>query len=141
MARNAKVVLCSDHESEKHFYNSLPSEGSPRFDFRRPHCGDIMLLPQRSLNIEKPACLRLFQASRVGNVKSVNEYCKSAEHFDKNDSRGQTALHYAAYCNQVEVLNVLLQFGASIDERDNNGVTPFLAAVRCVIKFYCDKYI
>ena len=47
------------------------------------------------------------------------------------DSDGNTALHYAASLenNQAELVNMLLKHGASIEARNNVGVTPLHAAI------------
>lgn len=41
---------------------------------------------------------------------------------------GQTPLHVCAILNHVEVAEVLLSGGATVNYRDEQGVTPFLAA-------------
>jgi ankyrin repeat protein len=38
--------------------------------------------------------------------------------------RGMTALHHAAYCNDVEATRAELQSGAPVDVQDDNGWTP-----------------
>ncbi|MDR2977965.1 MAG: ankyrin repeat domain-containing protein [Rickettsiales bacterium] len=47
------------------------------------------------------------------------------EHADINakDSQGRTALHYAAYFNDTDMVELLLRAGADIDAQDNLGRT------------------
>ena len=56
--------------------------------------------------------------AKVNNTVKVN-----------NESR--TYLHMAAYFNQVDVLNYLIELGVDLDSKDDNGKTPLMIAARC----------
>ncbi|MDG7055767.1 MAG: ankyrin repeat domain-containing protein [Wolbachia endosymbiont of Menacanthus eurysternus] len=48
------------------------------------------------------------------------------EHAEINakDSQGRTALHYAAYFNNTDMVELLLDAGAKTNIKDNNGKKP-----------------
>ena len=46
------------------------------------------------------------------------------------DSRGNTALHCAVYGGNSETADRLLQYGANIEERTKDKLTPLLLALR-----------
>jgi ankyrin repeat protein len=48
---------------------------------------------------------------------------------DAQNIEGYTPLHLAAYKGHVETVKTLIKYGAKIDERDNNGNTPFLLMI------------
>ena len=128
MAGNSSTAHGS--ETEKLIDATLPSEGSPRIiltDLGNSHRSDLFILREIS-RIEN---LRtVFEASRVGDVKCVLKYCQRGETLDEKDSRELTALHYAASSNQAEVIDILLQYGASLDVQGINNITPCQAAAR-----------
>ena len=77
--------------------------------------------------------LRLTNAAKRGHAAEVQQMCDElAEGFslDMHDSKGRTALHWAAMKNKANVAYILLDYGASADaERGADGATPlFLAA-------------
>jgi len=46
------------------------------------------------------------------------------------DSQGRTALHWAAQCNQPEVVDILIQAGADVDVTDKQGDTVYVTAIK-----------
>ena len=76
--------------------------------------------------------LSIYDAAREGIVKCVKNHCQSATNLDEKDARGLTALHYTAFANQVQVAEVLLEYGAGIDTQGVNGMTPLQLAVRYI---------
>lgn len=50
------------------------------------------------------------------------------------DEEGQTALHYAAYCEHIEMAGLLVSYGGSFDTKDNDDMTPFEAATEDTAK-------
>ena len=46
------------------------------------------------------------------------------------DLQGRTALHWAAQCNQPEVIDLLLRAHADLDVTDNHGDTAYVTAVK-----------
>jgi ankyrin repeat protein len=47
---------------------------------------------------------------------------------DVCDSRGLTALHFATYNVHINVVNVLLDFGANVNQFSDDGLTPLAIA-------------
>eukprot|EP00752_Nemacystus_decipiens_P006973 g6255.t1 len=70
-------------------------------------------------------CSPLDIASEAGHVEIVRLMVKHGVNVEGADPRnGKTALHVAAACSRVEVIEVLLKAGCSPDSQDNNGLTP-----------------
>ena len=53
---------------------------------------------------------------------------------DVRNYKGKTALHYAAKAGFLEVINLLIEKGATVDAIDNDGETPLFEAIRSTIK-------
>lgn len=70
----------------------------------------------------------LKKALSADEQESVTKFklLKTHIHINAKNIFGFTPLHYAAYTGQVECVETLIEYGAKIDERDNNGYTPFL---------------
>ncbi len=67
-----------------------------------------------------------------GNVQSVMELLDQGERISETDTRGWTALHYAARAGQDTVVNLFLKKGADINAQGNRGESPLLmAAYNC----------
>ena len=45
---------------------------------------------------------------------------------DKKDSEGNTELHLACLYNDYETIKFLIENGADVNAKDNNGQTPHL---------------
>ena len=63
-----------------------------------------------------------FQKARSGDAAAVQRFLESGTHVSSRDSKGNTALVIAAGRGQEEVIKVLLQAGASVDESTENGI-------------------
>ena len=53
---------------------------------------------------------------------------------DIRNYKGKTALHYAAKAGFLEVINLLIERGATVDATGNDGETPLFDAIRSTIK-------
>ena len=69
----------------------------------------------------------LLRAVRAGNVKKVEELLTDG--VSPNINCGRTPLHYAAYLNDIKIMNLLLGRGAIVNEVDNYGNTALHNAV------------
>ncbi len=64
----------------------------------------------------------------------VQELLDLGADIDVRNYKGKTALHYAAKAGFSEVINLLIEKGATVDATDNNGETPLFDAIRSRIK-------
>ena len=70
-------------------------------------------------------CLSIFSAACNGAAADVRSLVRNRlTPVDLVDSSGKSALHHAAYCNQGEVSQVLLEEGASPEVADLQGMVP-----------------
>ena len=81
----------------------------------------------RAMNTKGQTCLHL--AAYFGNISHVRYFVGLPE-VDVNhvDTNGRTALHEAAQRGCADVVQVLIDAGADIEVRDNDGCSPLLAA-------------
>ncbi|XP_008699357.1 acyl-CoA-binding domain-containing protein 6 isoform X4 [Ursus maritimus] len=70
----------------------------------------------------------IFDYCRENNIDHVTKVIKSknvdVNMKDEEDNEGQTALHYAAACEFLDVVELLLQAGADPTLRDQDGCLP-----------------
>lgn len=60
-----------------------------------------------------------------GNIFVVSELLKTGyKKIDVKNSTGQTALHIACMEGYQEIVEMLLQYEANVEVRDEEGVTP-----------------
>ncbi|CAF0917373.1 unnamed protein product [Rotaria sordida] len=75
------------------------------------------------------ASLNLFELSFNGQEKDVrNLLMQRLAYVDVCDSHGLTALHFATYNVHINVVNVLLDFGANVNQLSDDGLTPLALA-------------
>lgn len=73
----------------------------------------------------------LMCAAAHGSVECAQYLLESKADPNLKNFAGFTALHWAAFTNQLACVDVLLQFGADLEERTADGKTPFhIAAFR-----------
>jgi ankyrin repeat protein len=73
--------------------------------------------------------LTLFQLAFHGQSKAVRDLLMRRQTYvDVCDSRGLTALHFATYTVHINVVNVLLNFGANVNQLSDDGLTPLAIA-------------
>lgn len=84
----------------------------------------------RMLSLRKKL-VRAFKAAADGDLESLHSFLSEASNNpDFLDERGFSALHYAARYNQAKAASLLLDFGAKVDVRGEDGSTPLHLAVR-----------
>ncbi|CAF4138549.1 unnamed protein product [Rotaria socialis] len=75
------------------------------------------------------ASLDLFELSFNGQEKDVRYLLmQRLAYVDVCDSHGLTALHFATYNTHINVVNVLLDFGANVNQISDDGLTPLALA-------------
>ncbi|CAF2382899.1 unnamed protein product [Rotaria sp. Silwood2] len=73
--------------------------------------------------------LNLFELSFNGKEKDVRSLLMQQHvYVDVCDSHGLTALHFATYNAHINVVNVLLDFGANVNQLSDDGLTPLALA-------------
>ena len=73
--------------------------------------------------------LTLFELAFNGQSKAVRDLLmRRRVYVDVCDSRGLTALHFATYNVHIKVVNVLLDFGANVNQLSDDGLTPLAIA-------------
>jgi len=71
----------------------------------------------------------LIEAARAGDLKTVQELLADKKNdIDQHDSNDTTALIAAADCNQINMVNALLIWGADINLADANHMTALMKA-------------
>ncbi|MFT3712366.1 MAG: ankyrin repeat domain-containing protein [Archangium sp.] len=71
----------------------------------------------------------LFDAAFFGKVETLEKLAKMALDFEATDSRGYSALHFAAQGGKLESVRWLLEHGANPNHLDRFGNTPLFRAV------------
>eukprot|EP00177_Eucheuma_denticulatum_P001086 GFKZ01001979.1.p1 GENE.GFKZ01001979.1~~GFKZ01001979.1.p1 ORF type:complete len:312 (-),score=39.15 GFKZ01001979.1:523-1395(-) len=70
----------------------------------------------------------LMRAVDRNNQQLVDILVAAGADLDAVDEEGQSALHYAAYCEHADMAGLLVTYGATTDIRDNDGLNPIEAA-------------
>ena len=74
------------------------------------------------------------RGDRGGDVAKVRALLAEGADVDVRNAKRQTALHCAAKAGFVEIVEVLLEAGATVDSEDNAGETPLATAIASSIK-------
>src|SRR4051812_36914459 len=77
-----------------------------------------------SSSAARGAGVRLIDAVKAGNTQTVNALLKQKTDVNAAEEDGTTALHHAAYSNNVEVTRMLLRAGANANAVNRYGVGP-----------------
>ena len=82
------------------------------------------------VEIRKQRVTPLIEAIAEQNVYKVKAQITAGVNLEETDSFGQTALHWAAKKESVEIARLLLNAGADPHARDEDGDTPINNARR-----------
>ncbi|CAF1303005.1 unnamed protein product [Adineta steineri] len=75
------------------------------------------------------ASLNLFELSYYGYEKDVRHLLmQHLAYVDVCDSHGLTALHFATYNIHINIISLLLDFGANVNQLSDDGLTPLILA-------------
>jgi ankyrin repeat protein len=89
------------------------------------------------ISVRRVAELRLYEEMTQNNVSSeiaraeeiVVALLATSADVDSVDSRGRTALHFAALADAQRIVRLLLKAGSSVKSVDNRGLTPLDMAI------------
>jgi hypothetical protein len=75
------------------------------------------------------ASLNLFELSYYGHEKDVRHLLmQRLVYVDVCDSQGLTALHLSTYNLHINIINILLDFGANVNQLSDDGLTSLAIA-------------
>lgn len=74
---------------------------------------------------------RLMQAARSGNIDQVRTLLKAGAKINIK-YQGKTALNIAASYGHYEIVNILIEYNADVNEQDNNGNTPLILTIKAL---------
>jgi hypothetical protein len=95
-----------------------------------------------------PPSVSLQEAARTGNLEAIQQHVKAASNLNEKDLvSGGSPLHTAAAFGQLEAVRALIQAGADVNVRNNDGATPIITAaflcrteiVRALLDHSADK--
>jgi ankyrin repeat protein len=71
-------------------------------------------------------------AALAGQVAAVKELRHHGASYDKKDKGGSTAVHWAVDSGNLELVDWMLDDGADIGIKDDNGWTPLMRVGQCL---------
>lgn len=78
-----------------------------------------------SLKLNKKEVQNKFsEAIKAGNIDEVAKIIGLGINVDSKFDDNSTALHFAVYNNQIEVVRYLIEINASVNEKNERGLTP-----------------
>jgi hemoglobin len=98
-----------------------------------PEAAELMLSHGASPNAltgERPPLIEATRGDKGEKPERVLFLLKSGADANATLPNGQTALHYAARAGFVQIVDLLLQYGACVDAKDDRGATPLDHALR-----------
>src|SRR5262245_38860685 len=72
--------------------------------------------------------LRLIEAVKSGSLTTVRALLKQKIDINAVQGDGATALHWAAYRDDVETADLLIRAGANVNKANDISVTPLMLA-------------
>jgi ankyrin repeat protein len=87
-----------------------------------------LLLPGLVLVGSADSDLRLIDAVKNRNIETVRSLLKQSVDVNASQGDGATALHWAAYWDDVDTTDLLLGAGARVNAADDHGITPLWLA-------------
>ena len=80
-----------------------------------------------------PPVISIQDAARTGNLEAIQQHIKATSNLnEKAPDSGGSPLHTAAVFGHLEAVRALVQAGANVNARNNDGASPLLVAA-----FFC----
>jgi ankyrin repeat protein len=89
----------------------------------------LILTARLFLSPTQDADAILMKAASRGDLKKVRRLLGNGAQVNGRDSRGKTALHFAAQSKNVLVVDALVQAGADANAKADGDVTPLMLSV------------
>jgi ankyrin repeat protein len=104
--------------------NTLDTLASLGADFtQRKKDGSTVLISAIKVGENTSLILDLYELYCTKGSPSVVK-AQMKNYIDMKDNSGRTALHWAAVTDQQKVVNILIEQGADVNAKDNEGKTP-----------------
>ncbi len=81
-----------------------------------------------NLNPKSIAQMDILEATKSNNVDQVSSWIASKRNVNKQDTDGNTPLHYATYNQNLVIAKILVEAGANVNTQNNIADSPFLFA-------------
>ncbi|WP_288764084.1 ankyrin repeat domain-containing protein [uncultured Weeksella sp.] len=81
-----------------------------------------------NLNPKSIAQMDILEATKSNNVEQVTSWIENKRNVNKQDTDGNTPLHYATYNQNLVIAKLLVEAGANVNTQNNNVDSPFLFA-------------
>jgi len=95
-------------------------------------------VPPKDINAQNhmgwPPLVYACRGDKGEHPEDVQRLLALGADIDVRNYKGKTALHCAAKAGFLNVINLLIEEGATVDATDNNGETPLFEAIRSTIK-------
>ena len=109
--------------------NSLTPQSSPYLTRKPLGVKEAIELSSFSEHHQPSTCLsQLVCDGDIDKLRSFSAIDLELESLDHLDTNEFAALHYTAQLDRVEILNLLLDYGANKDVQGRSGVTPLHVA-------------
>ena len=80
-----------------------------------------------------PPAISIQEAARTGNLEAIQQHIQATSDLnEKAPDSGGSPLHTAAVFGHLEAVRALVQAGANVNARNNDGASPLLVAA-----FFC----
>lgn len=73
--------------------------------------------------------MSIFTILRTGNMSLLQTFIDQGNDINETDVYGNTSLHLAVCCNQIEMVQVLLKNNINVNIKNNNGYTSLLFVI------------
>jgi hypothetical protein len=77
----------------------------------------------------------IVQAVKQGLIDPREAIIGIKANIDQKNQRGKTLLPYAIESNELEIVGLLLEYGADVNASDDSGCTPFMSATTAADAF------
>ena len=129
----AAVKALLDYGADPNFVNKL-GETPLHWAVEARSCDCMILLLQRGASASVQSVFGTtplhYAAWKDSTLHHVRELLRFGADVNVQNNQGSAALHYTVDNNSVQTASCLIQAGAQLDVKDEDGITPLLASLR-----------